>query len=315
MKISRPRFGSLQFYPRKRAAKQLPSVNWDVIKSDLEGVLGFITYKVGMATAIVKDTTDKSMTSGKKIALPITVLEAPNMKIFSIRFYKNKRVVKDFVVSNDKELKKILKTPKNVSDLSKIPEDYDDIRAIVYSIPKTTGIKKTPDIIEVGISAKNKLEFVKSLINKEIALKDFLKYGLLDVRGLTKGYGLSGTVKRFGISLKQHKSEKGRRRPGSLGPWHPARVTFRTPMAGQLGMFSRVNYNNKVIGSGDIKEKDINPKSGWKHFGRINNNYLLIAGSVQGPPKRQILLTPSFRATKEQAKKKYELIELVGGTK
>ena len=56
-----------------------------------------------------------------------------------------------------------------------------------------------------------------------------------------------GPVKRFGISLKFHKSEKGVRRPGSLAPWHPARVTFRTPNMGQTGFFTRVSYNNLIM--------------------------------------------------------------------
>ena len=75
-------------------------------------------------------------------------------------------------------------------------------------------------------------------------------------------------------------------------------------------MFSRVIYNNKVIGSGTISEKNINPKSGFKQYGNINSSYILLKGSVQGPQKRQILLTPSFRPTKTMAKKKYELVEL-----
>lgn len=306
-----PRKGSLQFYPRKRASKLLPSVNWDTIKAESQGVLGFIGYKVGMASAIVKNTTDKAMTTGKRIILPVTLLEIPPMRVFSVRFCKNKRVLKDLVVSNDKELKRKLKTPKQTSDLSNLPQNYDDIRLILYSIPKQTSIKKTPDLIEVAIQADNKLEFAKSLVSREITLNDFSKTSLVDVRGLTKGKGLQGPVKRFGISLKQHKSEKGRRRPGSLGPWHPARVTFRTPMAGQLGFFTRTHYNNKIILQGNIKEKDINPSSGYKHYGKINSSYLILTGSVQGPPKRQILITPSFRPTKHQLKKKYEFVELV----
>lgn len=306
-----PRKGSLQFYPRKRASKLLPSVNWAPIKADSQGILGFIVYKVGMASVIVKNTTDKAMTTGKRIVIPVTILETPNMKIFSVRFYKNNKVIKDIVISNDKELKRRLRVSKQISDLSKIPENYDDIRIIVYSLPKQTSIKKTPDIGELAIKADNKLEFVKSLINKELTIRDFVKTSLVDVRGLTKGKGIQGPVKRFGIGLKQHKSEKGVRRPGSLGPWHPARVTFRTPMAGQLGFFTRVIYNNKIIALGNIKEKDINSESGYKHYGKINSSYILLAGSVQGPPKRQILITPSFRPTKHQLKKKYEFIELV----
>lgn len=316
----RPRKGSLQFYPRKRASKLLPSVNWSTINSDSQGILGFITYKVGMASVIVKDTTDKSMTSGKKIVLPATILEAPNMKIFSVRFYKNNLPIKDIIVSNDKELKHILRLPQHPSsNLSSIPQNFDDIHVLAYSLPKQTSIKKTPDIIELAVSAPDKdkkLEYIKSFIGKEIALSDFIKNRpLLDVRGLTKGKGLVGPVKRFGISLRQHKSEKGRRNPGSIGPWHPARVTFRTPLAGQLGLFSRVIYNNNVVLASTIKEKNINPGSGFRQYGKIKSSFLILKGSVQGPQKRQILVTPASRPTKHQAKKKFEFLELITETK
>jgi len=310
---TRPRFGSLQFWPRKRAERALPSVNWRMVKGDgkTDSLLGFIAYKAGMGTALVKDSTDKSMTQGKKIYIPITILETPNMKIYSVRFYKNNKVLKDVVVSADKELKKIILAPKQPKNLEQeAPKEFDDIRLIAYSLPNQTSIKKTPDIIELAIEAKDKLAFAKSLVGKEILIKDFLKYSLLDLRGLTKGKGLVGPVKRMGIGLKFHKSEKGVRRPGSLGPWHPAHTSFRTAQAGQLGMFTRVIYNNKVIGSGTIAEKNINPKSGFTHYGNIKSSYLVLKGSVQGPQKRQILLTPSFRPTKRMAKKKYELMEL-----
>src|SRR3989344_6474237 len=150
------------------------------------------------------------------------------MKIFSVRFYKNSKPLTEIIVSNDKELKRKLKVPKTLKSLEKdIPKSYDDIKIIVYSMPKQTSIKKTPDLIELAINAKNKLEYVKSFIGKEISFQEFLKSELLDVRGLTTGKGFSGPVKRFGITLKAHKSEKGVRRPGSLGPWHPHHVIFR----------------------------------------------------------------------------------------
>ncbi len=307
-KLSRPRSGSLQFWPRKRAEKIIPSVNWSTIKA--EGLLGFLAYKVGMGTAIVKDMTDKSMTQNKKIALPVTILEVPNMKIFSVRFYKDGKVMKDIVVSNDKALKKLFTVPKTIPAFA-APEGYEEIRLIVYSLASQTGIKKTPDVAEIAVGGAKALDLVKSWIGKELSLKELFTSTLLDVRALTKGKGLSGPVKRFGINLKQHKSEKGRRRPGSLSPWHPARVTFRTPMAGQLGLFTRVHYNIKAITSGSIAEKDINPGHGFKHFGKIRSNYLVVKGSVQGPVKRQVLLTIAFRPTKGQAKKKYEFAELI----
>ena len=313
-KLSNPHHGSLQFWPRKRAEKFLPRVNWSVVpgKEKTPSVLGFISYKVGMGTAVVKDNTEHSMTKGKKIVVPVTILEVPNMKVFSIRFYKHGKVLKDVIVSNDKDLKKKVTLPKEVKPFeAQIPAEYDDIQLIAYSLSKQTSFKKVPDLIELGISAPDKLSFAKSLIGKEISLKDFAHFDLLDVRGLTIGKGLVGPVKRFGIMLKQHKTEKGVRRPGSLGPWHPARVTFVTPMAGQLGMFSRVHYNLKVIHHGTIAEKDINSHSGFKHYGKVRSSYILVKGSVQGPAKRQILLTASYRPTKSTNKKKYEFQELI----
>lgn len=306
----RPRFGSLQFWPRKRARKALPSVNWGPLKG--EGILGFIGYKVGMSTAIVKDNTEKSMTKGKKIAVPVTILEVPNMKIYSVRFYKGGKVMKDVVVSNDKELKRKLKITKNVKKVEELDkvEGFDDLRVIVYSIPKQAGIKKTPDLIELGITAEDKLAYVKELIGKEITMQELLKTKSVDVRGLTRGKGFSGPVKRFGITLKSHKSEKGRRRPGSIGPWHPAHVNFRVPMAGQLGMFTRVHYNLNVIDSGSISEKDINKKNGFRHYGNLKTNYLILRGSVQGSVKRQILITTPLRLNKKQGKKDFEFLEL-----
>lgn len=310
----RPRFGSLQFYPRKRVDKFLPSVNWSVIPSDPKnpGLLGYIAYKVAMATALVKDSTDKSMTAGKKIYVPATILEAPSMKLFAVRFYKNGIPMKDVIVSSDKELKKILKVPNQLPVFdSEVPNGYDDIRVIVYSLAKQTSVKKTPDIIEVAVNAPDKLAFVKSLIGKEITVRDFMKFSLVDTRGLTTGRGFSGPVKRFGIGYRSHKAEKGQKRPGSIGPWHPARITFHVPMAGQVGMFTRVVYNNNVLTMGSISEKNINKGTGFKNYGKVSSGYIIIKGSVQGPAKRQILVTPSFRPTKNRAKKKFEFLELI----
>lgn len=311
---SRPRFGSLQFYPRKRAAKIIPSVNWSAVSTKSPGLLGFIAYKVGMASAIVKDVTDKSMTQNKRIAVPVTLLEVPPMKVFSIRFYNKGIVSKEVIVSNDRELKKIVRVPKVLKSLdSEAPKEFQDVRVIAYSVPKTANIKKTPDIIEIAFNADNKLEFAKSLIGKELSLADFVKpdANLIDVRGLTKGHGLEGPVKRFGIGFRSHKAEKGQRNQGSLGPWHPARVTFRTPLAGQVGLFSRVHYNHKILFQGNTKENNINPNSGFHKYGKITSSYLVVKGSVQGPNARQILITAAMRPNKAQTKKKLEFVKLI----
>lgn len=310
-KRTRPRAGSLQFWPRKRAAKLLPSANWRPISSKEEGFLGFIVYKAGMATAAVKDLTEKSMTQNKQITIPVTILEAPPMKIYSVRFYKHGKVLTEIQVAADKELKKKVRLSKTPKNLTNAPEDYEDIRVIVYTLPKKTKIKKTPDLIELAIQSDNKLEFVKKFIGKEITLSDFVKTDLVDVRGVTKGKGIQGPIKRFGATLRFHKSEKGVRKIGSIGPWHPARVTFRVPMAGQMGYHSRLAYNLKIISYGKIAEKDINPKGGFSNYGKIISSFIILKGSVPGPAKRQILITPSFRPSKLQSKKKFEFLEVL----
>jgi large subunit ribosomal protein L3 len=306
----RPRKGSLQFWPRKRASKFLPRVNWSSIKSDSKSLKGFICYKVGMTSAFVKDDTEGSMTKGKKIIVPVTILECPPMKIFSIRFYKDGKVLKEVLAENpDKELKKRLKFQKKKAHGIEDVKGYDDVKIICYSQVKKTGMKKTPDLSEIGLtgSAEEKLQFAKAHLGKEINVSDiFERKHLIDIRGLTKGHGFSGTVKRFGLTLKAHKSEKGRRKPGSLGPWHPARVTYMAPMAGQLGMFTRAVYNSSIIdlGKADGKFKGI------KNYGDVNTDYLLVRGSVQGPAKRQLLVTSPLRETRKQKKKNFEFLEL-----
>ena len=306
-----PRKGSLQFWPRKRAKKLLPRVNWDAINSG-KNLKGFICYKAGMISVSLKDNSKNSMVKGKKIVVSATVLECPSMKIFSIRLYKNGKVSKEILTENfDKELKRKIKIPKikkkvNFEDI----KDIDDIRLIVYSQVKKTSVKKTPDLSEIGLSGniEEKISFIEENLNKEISVLDvFENKQLIDLRGLTKGKGLVGPVKRFGITLKSHKSEKGRRRPGSLGPWHPARVTFRVPQAGQLGMFTRVNYNNKIIDMGKSENKFTN----IKNFGNVKTDYIITQGSVQGPAKRQLLITSPLRESKQQIKKNFEFIEVL----
>jgi large subunit ribosomal protein L3 len=313
--LSAPRKGSLQYWPRKRAAKFLPSVNWTPLSDSTNSVKfqAFIGYKVGMMSAFVKDNTPHSLTKDKRIILPVTIISCPHMKIFSVRFYKNGKVAKDVLAEKlDKELKKIVKLPKKSQHNIDHVKEYDDVRVVVYSSAKETGIKKSPDIAEVALSGKadDKIKFIKENLGKDISINMLFEKGkLIDIRGVTKGHGLTGPVKRYGLKLKQHKSEKGVRRPGSLGPWNPSRVTFRAPMAGQHGLHTRAIYNSNILDIGS-KENAKEILKGMKHYGDVNTDYILLTGSVMGPVKRQILLTTPLRITKKQNKKNYELVEL-----
>ena len=66
----------------------------------------------------------------------------------------------------------------------------------------------------------------------------------------------------------------------------------------------------KPILVGDISENDINPSNGFKKYGKIKTSYILVVGSVQGPSKRQLLITTGLRPTRNTSKKNYEFMEL-----
>ncbi len=314
------RHGSLQFWPRKRAAKVIPSASFKTLNRDGVGLLGFIGYKVGMMSAFVRDNGSSSLTKGQRITVPVTIIEFPTVKIFSTRFYKNGKVVGEVLNSNiDKEVKKKVKLPKEVKKkIEDVKEDdYDDVRVILYSQVKKTGVKKKPDMIEVALSGskEEKINWIKENAAKEMKVSEFMdenfmKSGLVDIRGVTIGKGTQGPTKRFGLKLRSHKSEKGVRGPGSGGPWHPARVEYTQPMAGQTGYFSRVINNGKVLKIGSIEEDNINPDKGFKKYGMIKNDYVIVHGSVTGPSKRPLFFTMPVRGSKNQAKKNMEFIEL-----
>jgi len=318
-----PRKGSMQFWPRSRTTDILPRVNWRPIdaktSSQKPNLLGFIGYKAGMASAFLKDNTADSMTKGKRIIIPVTLIECPPIKILSVRFYKNGKVMKEVLNENlDKELRRVVKMPKvkiNIKEMiEKIEKDnqFTDVKLVMYSQPKKAEIKKTPDISEIAISGnlKDKLQFIKDNIVKEFSITDIFQKGTVDIRGATTGRGLQGPVKRFGIRLRSHKAEKGQRRPGSIGAWHPMGVRNTVPRPGQMGLFQRIVYNSAIVASKKLVENDVIIKRMFTNYGNIKSDYLILSGSVQGPKKRQLLITNTLRPTKKTVKKNYEFIEL-----
>ena len=72
-------------------------------------------------------------------------------------------------------------------------------------------------------------------------------------------------------------------------------------------MFTRVIYNNKIIDLGKAEDKFKN----IKNYGDVNNDYIIVAGSIQGSAKRQLLITTPLRETKKQSKKNFEFMGLI----
>lgn len=307
-KAHRSRHGSMQVWPRVRAKRIYPRINgFSKIKEAKPQ--GFAGYKVGMTHVIITDGRKNSITKGEDIFIPVTILECPPIKIAGVRLYKKgyKAInpVKDILAKLDKELGRKINAPKKeLANISEIKDnDFDALRLLVQTQPKLTSIgKKKPELFELAIGGKKEeqLAYIKENLGKEISVKEVFSEGqLIDIHAITKGKGMQGPVKRFGVKIRHHKSEKTTRGPGSLGGWsEQGHVMYRVAHAGQMGFHSRVDYNKQIMLIGD-KPEQVNIKGGFNNYGVVKNNYLLIKGSIAGPPKRIIRIETAIRPNKK----------------
>jgi large subunit ribosomal protein L3 len=258
-----------------------------------------MTHVVGI------DTRKNALTKGDEITEAVTVIECPPIKIAGVRLYKTKYLKKqpsqDILFKTDKSLSRKLTLPKKHEDkLGTIDtKDVVDIKILVYTQPKLSGVgKKRPELMEVGLtgSIDDKIKYIKENHDKELLFSTFFKEGeFVDIHAVTKGKGLQGPAKRFGIAFKPHKTEKGVRRVGTLGAWSgQGHTLYRVPHPGQMGYHMRTEYNKQII-KVSSKPEEINPKGAFPHYGNVKSSYLLIKGSVAGAQKRAIILTKPLR--------------------
>jgi len=298
-----PRKGALQFWPRKKAKSIIPRVRSYPELKDAK-LNGFAGYKVGMIQASFTESRRNSPYKGQDIVMPVTIVECPPLRVYSIRLYSlnqdnNVVVSKEIVADNiDKIVKKTLPLPKVKKTKEQIDsiniDDYTDIRLNVYTQPKLTTIgKKKPEVFELAIggSKAEKWEYAKTIIGKEIPVSDiFNENELVDIHAVTTGKGFQGPVKRFGVAIRGRKSEKTKRGPGSLGSWDMrGKKTWTVAHAGQTGFHLRTDINKlilKVIKANEAKE--LNPKAGIERYGLIKNDIVLLKGSLPGPRKRLV---------------------------
>lgn len=287
--------------PRKRAASQNARVYWQ--DSGEKRVLGFAGYKAGMTHVAYVDDTE-SPTKGQEIVSAATVIEVPPMVVYGVRCYSGNNSVGDILTSDEKALKLLgfrKKSAKAVNEAA-----VDDARLLVYAAPSKAGFgKKHAERMEIGCGGKDgkeKLEFCKGMLGKELRASEVFKNGeCVDIISITTGKGWQGAVKRFGVALQRPKATGKRRHVGTLGQWHPAYVLYTVPQAGQTGYHKRTELNKRILRIGQ-KPDEVNPSSGFPHYGFVRNDFLLVKGSVPGPVKRLVKLRLAVRppsATKE----------------
>jgi len=310
-KRSGPRRGSLAFYPRKRAKRIYPNVNRFKETNETK-ILGFPVYKAGMTRIVATDVYENSPSYGKKVSMPVTILEAPPVQVISIRFYEKTpyglniltEVLSDKIKKNAGRVIKLPKkynTEEKLKEMEQFLEKATELRVIVITQPDKIKLKKTPEVMEfkVGGDLKEAWEHAKSILGKEVHVNDLFKEGeWIDVSGVTKGKGTQGPVKRFGIKIQSRKVGGHRRMPGAIGAWTPSRVLYTVPMAGQHGFQTRTELNKRIIKIGE-KGEEVTPKGGIVNYGVVRGTYILVKGSVPGPKKRLLVIREAIRGKKE----------------
>jgi large subunit ribosomal protein L3 len=319
-KVHRPKRGSLAFSPRKRAKSHIPRFRaWPEATGEPR-LQSFAGYKAGMTHVIMVDDIKNSLTQGMEISVPVTVIETPAIRVAAIRAYTKdsagERVIAEaWAADLDPELRRRINVPtdenlnENLEAIGKMIGEGKviDIKAVTYTLPKSlTGVpKKTPDIMESGISAKDlntKFEYAKSILGTLVSVTDVFKTGtLVDTAAITIGKGTQGPVKRWGINLMKgkHSRQGSLRQVGTLGPWHPAHVSWRVPQMGQMGYHQRTEFNKRILKIGS-NGSDVTPEGGFLNYGLVRGDYVLIKGSVPGPSKRLIRLRDPIRAKKAE---------------
>ncbi len=283
------------------------------MEAETPTLLGFAGYKAGTTHVFMVNDKQGSSDFGKEVAHAVTVIEAPPVLVSAIRaFTKNPYGLQSFTEAwlkeLPKDLKRVLTPPKNHDQeqaFKKMRENLDNIaelRLLVATQPRLASVpKKKPELMEIKVAGgtiKEQFEYARNLLGKTVAATDVFKEGrYVDVISVTKGKGFQGPVKRWGVRILQHKARKTKRGIATLGPWHPARVQYSIPRAGQMGYHQRTEYNKRILKIGP-DGSEATPKGGFLRYGKITGTYILIDGSVPGPAKRLIRLRYPTRSPK-----------------
>ncbi len=318
-----PRRGSLGLRPRKRASRLVPKIrSWPEVDSEKPLPLAFLVYKAGMTHVFMIDDRPGSVTEGKEIFVPVTILEAPPMVVLAVRAYgydpniglytlteawtQPEEVMNKYKLDIYRVLPKTFRVPdpeKQLKRMEELLEKIKDVRIIAATQPRLVGglSKKKPDLLEIriggGSGIEERLRYAASLLGNTFSIRDVFQEGqLVDVIAVTKGKGFQGVIKRFGVKElpKWHKHRKGSRRIGARSPGIGA--LSPVPQPGQMGFHRRTEYNKRILKIGD-NGLEVTPSGGFLHYGVVSSTYVMLAGSIPGTPKRPIVLRHPVRPT------------------
>merc|ERR1739848_490929 len=179
-----------------------------------------------------------------------------------------------------------------------------------------------------GGTIPEKVDYARGLMEKTVPINDvFAQDEMVHIIGVTKGHVVKGVVARWHVKKLPRNTHKGLRKVACIGAWHPSRIQFTVPRAGQKGYHHRTEINKKIyrMGAGyamkdgklvknnaatdyDLADKSITPMGGFPHYGEVKQDFILLKGCCIGPKKRVLTLRKSLLThTKKRALEKINL--------
>ncbi len=244
---------------------------------------------------VIMTEYNESPLKGQEVSRAVTFVLTPPLFAYAVVAYNKTpygiKVMGEVPAQNaPKELKRYRPIAKKASTALESLKGADEYRLIAITQPSKTGLKKTPEVLEIALggSKEEAFEMASGLLGKEISAKDVYKEGdITDVVAVTTGRGWQGVVKRFGVALNPRKATGARRHGGSLGGETQAKVMYTLPRAGQTGFHRRTERNKRILAISDDPAQ-YQPKGGFPHFGLLKGTFMMFEGSLPGPAKRLI---------------------------
>ena len=299
----------MQYWPHRRARRRLPRVR---TSPDIkEAVLcNMVAFKAGMTHLSMIDDSE-SPSKNLEVSRAVTVLEVPHMEVYGLRFYGVDPITSYKITKTDvynKALAAKLNLAKVKHDESKIEsmkqrlKEFSDVSVLIAAYPKgLSGVgQHHPVRFESAIGGKSieeKFDAAHKILGKEIKTHELFKPGeVVDISAITTGKGWQGPIKRFHVKRNAHRATNKVRHGGPLGAYSPGKVFFTVPRAGQLGFNYRTEHNKRILKIGAKTDAHtINVKGGFKNYGVVKNDFIIISGSVGGPAQRMVRLRKSVR--------------------
>jgi len=245
------------------------------------------------------------------------------------RFYKNWYRAKKKAFT--RYAAQLASNPASVkTELDRIKKHSTVVRVLAHTQTKKVGLRqKKADLMEIQINGgtiPEKVDWGYGLFEKKVPIDSvFSVNDMIDTCGVTKGKGVQGVVTRWGVFRLARKTHRGLRKVACIGAWHPARVRFACARAGQHGYHHRTEMNKKVYRIGkaameggkfnpnaqteaDLSNKAITPLGGFPHYGDVNEDFIMLRGTIVGPKKRVITLRKSL--VPQTSRKALEEIQL-----